>query len=255
MVFLWVFIDKGGGACLSQFLDMIQNACQKLSEGKVFILSFLLAFMLLVSVSIGLNIYLLQEESEVSNLFLGAEDSSVPAAIAVELPSEAVSSESLIYIDIKGAVIEPNMYALPAGSRMYDAIEKAGGLSEEAARDTINLAQLLEDQMLIYIYSLEEVREFEMQANESLSPASTAMFFSESQRDPQIAEPALVNINSADSLSLQSLPNIGPKKAEAIIQYRQENGSFQSIEEITQVSGIGEKTFAQLQDLITLGQP
>ncbi|MDO5650097.1 MAG: helix-hairpin-helix domain-containing protein, partial [Gallicola sp.] len=53
----------------------------------------------------------------------------------------------------------------------------------------------------------------------------------------------------------QSLPNIGPKKAEAIIQYRQENGSFQSIEEITQVSGIGEKTFAQLQDLITLGQP
>ncbi|UUX34291.1 helix-hairpin-helix domain-containing protein [Fundicoccus culcitae] len=176
------------------------------------------------------------------------------AVAVIESHVEIVDTEStdtLIYVDIKGAVSYPNMYALPQGSRLFDLIEKAGGFLPDALTNQVNLAQLLDDQMMIYIY-----RESEL-TSESLL---------DSQMQTQTIQPlmivgpdtpaddGLININSASQIELESLPNIGPKKAEAIIQYRTQNGSFQTIEEILNVSGIGSKTFEQLQDLIKVSE-
>ncbi|MBS4462338.1 ComEA family DNA-binding protein [Aerococcaceae bacterium zg-B36] len=146
-----------------------------------------------------------------------------------------------IYVDIKGAVKAPGVYRLPQGSRVMDAIEQAGGLLPEAADSQLNQAQLLTDQMMIYVPSYEDLT--------SDTVLSTQMLASL----PNSETTDKININQADSSQLQTLPGIGQKKAEAIIQYRQENGSFQDIHDLTNVSGIGEKTFQQLQDYISVG--
>lgn len=162
-----------------------------------------------------------------------------------EEPLEA--ENVIIYVDIKGAVVYPNVYALPSGSRLFDAIEMAGGLLPNAATASLNQAQLLSDQLLVYIYSLEEleteqfgeVREFPPTL---VSPIETAAGVEE--------ETLLVNLNTATTDELQTLPGIGPKKADAIILYREQNGSFSNIESLIEVKGIGVKIFEQLAPLI-----
>lgn len=154
---------------------------------------------------------------------------------------EMTSTEpTLIYIDIKGAIKYPNVYALPYGSRLFDLIEEAGGFLPEAHTNSVNQAQLLSDQMLIYIYTQEEW--------ESQHDNATVVVNTESARN----ENHLVNINKADVSELQQLPGIGKGKAEAIVTYRQENGSFNNIEELQQVKGIGTSTFEKLASLITV---
>lgn len=152
-----------------------------------------------------------------------------------------------IYVDIKGAVNHPDMYILPVGSRVYDVIEKAGGVTPEAATDYINQAKLLEDQMLIYIQTQEEIDQGEPQ-NNIISEHGVVQG---GQGVEETSSP-LVNINEAMAEELMLLPNIGQKKAEAIIQFRQEEGSFTIKEDIMNVSGIGVKTFEKLADLITV---
>ena len=140
------------------------------------------------------------------------------------------------------------MYALPIGSRVYDAIEMAGGLTEEAATETLNQAKLLEDQMLLYIYSYSDLEQAE--ATPNLGMVEPAYTEGPDSFNDNVS--GVVNINSATVDELMTLPNIGPKKAAAIIQFREENGSFSVVEDIMAVSGIGEKTFENLKDLITV---
>ncbi|MBR7927872.1 ComEA family DNA-binding protein [Aerococcaceae bacterium zg-ZUI334] len=146
-----------------------------------------------------------------------------------------------IYVDIKGAVKVPGVYRLTQGSRVMDVIEQAGGLLPEAADSQLNQAQLLTDQMMIYVPSYEDLTSDTLLSTQMLASL------------PNSETTDKININQADSTQLQTLPGIGKKKAEAIIQYRQENGSFQDIHDLTNVSGIGEKTFQQLQDYISVG--
>lgn len=176
-----------------------------------------------------LNTFLL-EESQIENQTLSEENLIEESDLAP------------IYVDLKGAVLYPDMYRLDPGSRVYDLIELAGGFRADAAVNHVNLASILEDQMLIYIYSQEEVEDLEENPPTFLSPGL-------GDED----EDGLININSANSTELEALPNIGPKKAQAIIQYRQENGSFVSKEDLMNVSGIGIKTFEQLESLISVG--
>lgn len=153
---------------------------------------------------------------------------------SLEESAEAV----LIYIDIKGAVAHPGVYQLDQGSRMMDAIAAAGGLLPEADERHINQAALVEDQMFIYIYSEEEANHLEI-------PTPTVEGWEGEVEQSQI------NINSGSLEDLQQLPGIGPAKAQAIITHREEHGSFASLEALMEVSGIGEKTFESLKDLIT----
>lgn len=171
--------------------------------------------------------------------WLSQEESSNETLLELE--------NEMIYVDVKGAVMYPNVYALPSGSRLFDVIELAGGLLPNAATHHLNQAQLLSDQLLVYIYSLEELEteglsDVSELAPTLVSPIETTHTINE--------EDLLVNLNSASAVELQTLPGIGPKKAEAIIIYRELHGSFATIEALMEVKGIGAKTFEQLAPLI-----
>lgn len=171
------------------------------------------------------------------------EETSEENLTSVDIPQ---SEETIIYIDIKGAVNRPGLYQLSEGSRMVDAIEAAGGLTTEADDRTINLAEKLLDQQKIIVYTESEIAEQLMQEDRD----------NLLERDVYPSNPSdatqKININIATIDELQALPNIGPKKAQAIIEYRQTNGSFQTIDQIKEIKGIGEKTYEELAHLISV---
>lgn len=170
-------------------------------------------------------------------------DLDVTSQLEVELTSqeEGTTQVSLIYVDIKGQVKSPGVYQVTNGARVIDAIKLAGGLTQEADANQVNQAQLLADQMVIYI---PKVGEEMASGGESLNQVGIG-----ASSQPENVK---INLNQADLNDLMTLPNIGPKKAEAIIRHREENGSFQAIEDLIQVSGIGQKTFEGLSDLVVV---
>lgn len=165
--------------------------------------------------------------------------------IDVSLTTEELRKEtsiSEIYVDIKGEVVFPGVYRLVNGSRLLDVIELAGGVTEQANMNQINQSLLLTDQMMIIIPSKNQpFNNFEEYSINSIE--SSVVTISQSNNP-------LLNINTATLEELQTLSGIGPKKAEAILNYRQENGSFQTIDDLLNVDGIGEKIFEQLKNEI-----
>lgn len=137
-----------------------------------------------------------------------------------------------------GQVAEPGVYELPAGSRIYQAVEEAGGMLETADETYVNQAQYLEDGQRIYIPSVEEAASGLTEAYEGDISGQT---------DGAEAD-GRVNINTAGKEELMTLTGIGEKKAEAIIQYREASGGFQTIEELMQVEGIKEGTFEKIKE-------
>ena len=174
---------------------------------------------------------IMQEESSISSSRL-AEPSS----------SQQSSKPDKIYVDLKGAVKHPGVYALDQGSRVFDLLEMAGGLTEEAAERALNQAQLLVDQQSLYVPTMEEWEA------ESQGPQANLV----GSQDPLVSSPnsGKVNINQADLAQLETLPGIGAKKAQAIIDYRTANGSFHSLEDLGKVKGIGPKMLEKLKDLV-----
>lgn len=148
-----------------------------------------------------------------------------------------------IFVHVTGAVNQPGVYSLPAGSRVDEAIETAGGLASDADTSIINLAMLLDDGMQIWVpYQLPEVVDHETPVMEISVPTPS-----------QLA--GKININTATQIELESLSGIGPVIAKAIIQYRLDNGPFTEIEEIQEVSGIGPVTFEKIKLHITIKGP
>ena len=143
------------------------------------------------------------------------------------------SDENLMYIDIEGAVINPGVYRIKEGDRIFHAIAKAGGLKDTADIKSINKAEVLSDGQKIYIYELGE---------EGHSGDSTS---DENSGDK-------VNINSADVNKLQEIEGIGPSMANRIIEYRKTNGRFKKLDDLKNVSGIGEKRFESMKNSITI---
>ncbi|MEG7356626.1 helix-hairpin-helix domain-containing protein [Bacillus inaquosorum] len=156
-----------------------------------------------------------------------------------EVKQEAVKDENdTIVIDIKGAVQHPGVYEMRTGDRVSQAIEKAGGTGEQADEMQVNLAELLQDGIVVYIPKKGE--ETTMQQGFGGAVKSDG------------GKEAPVNINTATLEELQGISGVGPSKAEAIIGYREENGRFQTIEELTKVSGIGEKSLEKIKSSITV---
>lgn len=148
-----------------------------------------------------------------------------------------------IIVHVTGAVINPGVYSLPSGSRVKDAIEKSGGLVNDADTTLINLAMLVEDGMQVWVpFQLEEVMDFD----------NPAVLEYESPPGQPVDK---ININTATQVELESLSGIGPVIAKAVIQYRLENGPFKEIEEIQEVSGIGPVTFEKIKPFITVKGP
>ena len=151
---------------------------------------------------------------------------------------EASTQESSIYVHIAGAVKNPGMYELPNGARVSDAVEAAGGFNEDAQESSINLARTLNDGEQVLVASNNDIAmspSSETQASESYSPTT-----------------GKVNINTASAEELMTLDGVGEATAEKIITYREEQGPFASIEEIKEVSGIGDKKYEAIKDVITV---
>ncbi|NLO83336.1 MAG: hypothetical protein GX094_09825 [Clostridiales bacterium] len=147
-----------------------------------------------------------------------------------------------IKVYITGQVKKPGVIELDEGSRLIDAIELAGGALDNADLKRVNLAVKVKDEGMYYIPEIGE--EIDGQNITGMVDSHSAGSSSESGQK--------ININTADEAMLDTLPGIGPSKARSIIEYRNQNGPFQSIEEIKNVPGIGDKTFEQLKDLIAV---
>lgn len=144
-------------------------------------------------------------------------------------------------VHVCGEVVNPGIYELPAGSRIYEAVKAAGGFTENAEEESVNLASPIEDGVQIRIYSKEET--------ETL--AAGAAPFDGFEASGEGKEP-VVNLNTATKEELMTLSGIGESRAEDIIRYREENGGFQNIEDIMKVSGIKDAAFQKIKDRITV---
>ncbi|RSD24155.1 hypothetical protein EJA10_19820 [Mesobacillus subterraneus] len=142
----------------------------------------------------------------------------------------------ILMADIKGAVANPGVYQVQEGDRVVDLIQLAGGLTKEADPATLNFAMHVHDEMVVYVPRMGE------QVVEAVTQSTGGQ--------PQGKD--TVNLNTAGKDVLETLPGIGPSKAEAIIKYRETNGPFKKIEDLKEISGIGEKTFEKLKDLISV---
>lgn len=161
---------------------------------------------------------------------------------------EVTTSLTQVFVEIKGAVQRPGVYPVPVGSRLFEVIHLAGGLTEEADSKYINQAAVVEDQASYYVYSLAETREFEISSITSLLAAE-----GNGPTSMEGKQVDLVDINQADQSQLETLPGIGPAKAQAIIGYRDSQGPFKTIDQLKEVDGIGDKTFEKLADLVKVG--
>lgn len=144
---------------------------------------------------------------------------------------------STVVVDVKGQVALPGVYTLSANKRVLDAITLAGGLLPTADERMLNLAAKLVDEMVIYVPTEGEQTSF-------LGPIV--------QVPGATSDSELININTSDEIELMTLSGIGPSKAKAIIIYREEYGLFQSIEQLKEVSGIGDQTFEAIKDFISI---
>lgn len=145
-----------------------------------------------------------------------------------------------IAVDIKGEVKKPGVYYVNDGSIILDLINEAGGTTNKANLDSINRAQKLKENECIVIPNVDDVNNDVMLSTKGLTNNSSKK------------EDDKVNINTADVNELNKLNGVGPSKANAIIKYREENGSFKSIEDIKNVSGFGEATFEKIKDSISI---
>ena len=145
--------------------------------------------------------------------------------------------QDLITVDVKGAVKSPGIYDLPVGSRVNDAVQKAGGLTEQADSKSLNLAQKVSDEALVYVPTKGE------EAASQHTGSGTASSTSKEKK---------VNLNKASLEELKQVKGLGGKRAQDIIDHRETNGKFKSVEELKKVSGIGAKTIEKLKDYVTV---
>ena len=162
------------------------------------------------------------------------ESEAVVTTVLAEKTEENTTLEAVIFVDIKGAVKKPGVYQMKAGDRVKDAIDAAGGLTAEADSQKVNLAQRVEDQMVIVVPKVGEEAE--------AIPAGVT--------SKETSKEGKVNINTATVEELKTLKGVGEKKAEAIIEYRKKNGSFKTKEDLMKVRGIGKKLFESFQERI-----
>lgn len=163
---------------------------------------------------------------------------------------EVGTAPGKIFVNIGGEVAAPGVYEVTEGTRLFEVINRAGGLTEEADIDVINRAETVYDGQKILIASYEETKNGKYSAG--TGGGQTAGNGTDSAQEAGNKDGEKVNINTADSAELQSIPGIGPSKADRIIEYRDTQGRFNTIEDIKNISGIGNKTFESIKKYIVV---
>ena len=165
------------------------------------------------------------------------ETTQAPELLSEEKVSSAPDRrEERLFVDVKGAVVAEGVYELEPGNRVTDAIEKAGGFAEDADKKSVNLAQKLEDEAVIYVAKI----------GENLNPMGNT---TDAETGASVGK---VSLNKATVEELMTVSGIGQKRAQDIIAYREEQGKFKSLDELSNVSGIGAKTLEKLKSELTL---
>lgn len=154
--------------------------------------------------------------------------------------------QEYIYVDIKGAVKKPGVYKLNIDSRVIDAINISGGLVKNSNTDYINLSKILKDSEIIKVYTNDEIKKLENDSPQELPKIETNI------KEENQNEIKLININEATKEQLKELNGIGDSKAESIIEYRNNIGKFNSIDEIKNIDGISETIFNKIKEFITI---
>lgn len=190
-----------------------------------------------VVVAVGLAVFAAWNAFSGETFQIAHEQTVAPESLSASGDAQEEAAVPVIAIHVSGAVLNPGVYELPEGSRANDAIEAAGGASEDAVPDALNLARVLSDGEQIIVPTVEE--------QERLEEAAVA--------GQTLDAGGKVNINTATVEQLDSLPGVGESTAKKIIADREENGPFGSPEDLKRVSGIGDKKYEDLADLITVG--
>lgn len=197
---------------------------------------FLLTFCLLLGgCGSDAEVYLAGEEESPK---AAPQEESAAAENAEEPDSGDAQKDGTIWVYVCGAVHAPGVYELPSGSRIYHVIQAAGGMLPEAETRAVNQAQELSDGEQITVPTVEEAQD---PAQPAVSGGSAA------------SGDGKVNLNTAGIEELCTLTGIGETRAQAIVDYREQNGGFQSIEELMNIDGIKEKTFEKLKEEVTVG--
>lgn len=171
------------------------------------------------------------QSGQENELLLTGQEEERKEDISEEEMSGADSQENpVIYVQVSGAVAKPGVYELEAGSRIFQALELAGGATEEADTRSLNQAEILEDGQMVYIPDAEEAA-----AQELL---------------PKQEDDGRINLNTATETELMTLPGIGAAKARSILSWREANGSFQCTEDLMKIEGIKDGVFSKIKDSI-----
>ncbi len=211
----------------------IQEVKMYFIKYKYVIIFFLILLVLLLTFTT--NLFLVEENDVLTyenNLV-----SDVPAEAEKEMKADT------IFIDIKGGIVNPGVYEMDGGARVIDAIYLAGGFTDDAITDNVNLSKKLVDESVVIIPKNVDVEtSVSFEHNYSVEDVIT--------EEETSTNESIVNLNTASLEQLMTLSGIGETKAKAIIEYRDTNGGFKNIEEIKNVSGIGESTFEKIKDFI-----
>lgn len=204
---------------------------EKLKNKKTIALIVVLIILFTVSVMMyGRNKEKVFQDEYMDNIFVEEEEKEILVEVG-----DTKANKSYIVVEVKGEVTRPDVYELEEGSIVKELIDMAGGLTKEADISRINRAKKLQNHELVVIGNINDKENMNM-IEES----------SEAEYD------GLININSANLEELKKISGVGDVKAQSIIEYREKNGGFKSIDEIKNIDGIGEKTFEKIKDKITI---
>lgn len=218
---------------------MIENVLEKIKQYK---LALVIA---LIGVVIAGFMMLQREQKQENNIQQLMEQTSYSSSSTTEKSKQRSESdqgdknEGMVTVDVKGAVKKPGVYQLKSSSRVHDALVKAGGMTDEADLKSINQAQKLVDEAVVYVAKVGE-NVVDVTTNTSASSATSQ------------AKSGLVNLNTATEADFQTISGIGQKRAQDIIAYREANGKFKSVDDLKNVTGIGAKTLEKLKEYVTV---
>ena len=219
----------------------------------------LLAILIIITVGVIGGVFLMNKPS----VKVEASNSKVERKKSNEQIKQKVESndKELIRVDIKGNVVNPNVSEVDSSLRVIDIINIAGGLTENADTDSINLSQKVNDEDVIIIYSREEMENSKTDyiakidycdsTNNSACASSVITFDNGSEKTDNIQN-SIININTATIQEFMQVSGIGESKAKSIIEYREANGNFKTIEDIKNVTGIGDNIFDKIKNYITI---
>ena len=218
---------------------MIENILEKIKQYK---LALVIA---LIGVVIAGFMMLQREQKQENNIQQLMEQTSYSSSSTTEKSKQRSENdqgdknEGMVTVDVKGAVKKPGVYRLKSSSRVHDALIKAGGMTDEADLKSINQAQKLVDEAVVYVAKVGE-NVVDVTTNTSASTATSQ------------AKAGLVNLNTATEADFQTISGIGQKRAQDIIAYREANGKFKSVDDLKNVTGIGAKTLEKLKEYVTV---